>query len=371
MLISPSRPSAVQAAYVAQASRRQQLGQMLLVGFAGTMAQDAGVVALRRQAEAGEVGGVVFFGYNIDGPAQVRALIDHMRSWQTPLPLLISVDQEGGAVQRLGEGAGFHGWPSAKAVAALPEAQADAAMRGLAQELQQLGFNFNFAPFADLDDPASPIIGALGRSYGATPEAASRWAGLQMAALERHGVRSAIKHFPGHGSARGDTHRGLTDVTAHWHGDELSAFAALLAAYPVDAVMTSHLVHRRLDPSGTPVTFSAPIVQTLLRGELGFDGVVVTDDLGMGALVHDYDLGTIVERAIAAGHDLLLFGQNAAAAGRGQKGHAPIANLLAQAEAAIETATAQGRLAGDRLQQSLARLLRLKFFGADASPPQR
>ena len=358
------QPSAAQIAYVAQAPLRQQLGQMLLVGFAGTKPDDAGIASLRAQAEAGEVGGVIFFGYNIKSPEQLRALIGHMKSWHTPLPLLICVDQEGGAVQRLKSVAGFHGWPSAQEVAAMPAAEAEAAMDGLANELQQLGFNVNFAPCADLLDPASPAIGARGRSYGVDSQAVGHWAGLQMAAHRRHNVRSAIKHFPGHGSAQGDTHRGLTDATPYWRRDELAAFGALIATCPVDAVMTSHLIHRRLDPSDAPVTFSKPIVQDLLRGDLGYDGVVVTDDLGMGALVHDHSLGTIVERAIAAGHDLLLFGQNAAAAGRGARGHAAIDNLLALSVQGVEAGVAAGRLDANRLRESLGRIVSFKFLTA-------
>jgi beta-N-acetylhexosaminidase len=337
-----------------------QLGQMILTGFAGVRPGDDGVRALRERAERGEVGGIILFSYNIEGPEQLRALVAHIRSWQVPAPLIISVDQEGGVVQRMRPAQGFRGWPSPHDLAQMPAPAAHAAMDGMAAELRDYGINFDFAPCVDLHDARSPVIGALGRSYGTDPARVAQLAARQAQALGAHGVGVAIKHFPGHGSARGDTHHGLTDVTEHWDRRELQPFERLIAGPHVDAVMTSHLVQRHLDASGDPTTFSRPVVHDLLRGELAYDGLVVTDDLGMGALVHDYGLETIVERAVAAGHDLLVFGQNAAAAGRGERGHAPIPNLLPMVVQTVQQGIAQGQIDAAAIRRSAARIIDFK-----------
>jgi beta-N-acetylhexosaminidase len=333
-----------------------QIGSCLIVGFAGTQPEDPGVRTLRRLAESGQIGGVIFFSYNIQNPNQLQNLVAEMRGWSTPNPLIIAVDQEGGRVQRLSEQAGFHGWPSPWDVAAMALPQADEVMDGLAQELGTMGFNLNFAPSVDLHDTASPVIGALGRSYGPNAETVSYWAGRHMQAHRRYGVKSVLKHFPGHGHARGDTHSGLTDVTAYWQVEEMHAFAHALKAYGADAVMTSHVVHRGLDPSGVPATFSRVMVQTLLREQLGYDGVIMSDDLGMGALVAHYDTETIVAKALYSGHDFLLFGLNAAAAGKGQRGHVPIPHLYELAVQVVREGLQSGALSAHDLARTYERV---------------
>jgi beta-N-acetylhexosaminidase len=369
LLSSMKTPPATKAASLEAMTSAASLGQMIITGFSGTQANDAGVIALRERAECGHVGGVILFGYNIEGTSQLKALVRHIRSWQTPAPLLIAIDQEGGAVQRLRPNQGFHGWPSPHALSTMPSSEASGAMHGLARELQDFGINFNFAPCLDLHDAHCPIIGALGRSYGSEPHAVTTLALEQISALKACGVATAVKHFPGHGSARGDTHRGLTDVTMHWRQKEREPFEALIAANAVDAVMTSHLVHRGLDPSGDPVTFSRPVVYELLRGTLGYEGLVVSDDLGMGALVHDYGLPTIIERTVASGHDLLIFGQNAAAAGRGEQGHRPIDNLLPLVVETVRTGIEAKTIHPAQLERSLNRIANIKMrFVVPASP---
>jgi beta-N-acetylhexosaminidase len=346
--------------YIEQATLTQQLGQMIISGFSGTHAEDAGVKSLRLRAERGEIGGVILFNYNIQGPKQLKALVAHIKSWQTPLPLIISIDQEGGAVQRLHPNEGFHGWPSPLEVSAMPTDAAAASMDGLAGELRDFGINFDYAPCVDLHDRRSPAIGAQGRSYGSDPTHVAHWAQMQVAALNAHGVGTAVKHFPGHGSAQGDTHRGFTDVTPYWDRLELMPFAALISSKQIDAVLTSHIVNRDLDPSGDPVTFSRPIVHDLLRIQLGFDGLVVTDDLGMGALVNDYGLPTIIQRAVASGHDLLIFGQNAAAAGRGQRGHLAIDDLLPLVVKAVQDGIEAKSIDPSEIRRSLDRIATFK-----------
>lgn len=233
-------------------------------------------------------------------------------------------------------------------------------MQGLATELSDAGINLDFAPSVDLHHANSPGIGARGRSYGANPAVVSHWAEMQIAALGAHGVASAIKHFPGHRSAKGDTHHRLTDVTAFWSRSELMPFASLISTGHIQAVMTSHLVNRDLDASGGPVTFSRPIVHDLLRGKLKFEGLIITDDLGMGALVHNYGLATIAARSISNGHDLLIFGQNASAVGLKEQSHLPINNLFGLVLRSVELGIAAKSIDPSEVRRSLTRIVKFK-----------
>ena len=339
------------------------VGAHLVQGFAGTHAHDPGVRDLRQRAEAGELGGIIFFSYNVESPDQLRALVRHVRGWQVPehaRPLMLMVDQEGGHVQRLARSRGFHGWPGPQAVGEMAPQRARATLAAMAEEMAAYGLNVNAAPVLDLANPHGGLIGGRGRSFGSSPGLVTERAGWQIDAQRAHGVASVVKHFPGHGLSRGDTHAGAVDATRSWQRRELVPFAQLIRAGKVDALMSSHLVHHDLEPSGAPLTFSRTVMHGMLRGELGYQGVLVTDDLGMGAVAQHYAPEEAVVGALGSGHDLLLFGLNEAARGHGREVHKPFPELYARAGAAVRAALASGTLTPELLAQSQARLAKFR-----------
>ncbi|WP_235896719.1 glycoside hydrolase family 3 protein [Oceanidesulfovibrio marinus] len=333
------------------------LGQMVMVGFRGLMADPES--AIGQDIRAGRVGGVILFDYdvalksrtrNIDNPAQVLALTRGLQA-MTPDTLLVAVDQEGGRVMRLKPRYGFPDSPSAEL---LGEAGDPEATRGVAsamgQTLATAGFNLDFAPVVDVNvNPANPVIGGLGRSFSGDSEVVAQQAGAFVQGLHEHGVLSCLKHFPGHGSSTGDTHVGLTDVTRTWTEAELIPYRRLIAAGLVDMIMTAHIVNRKLD-ARLPASLSEKVITGLLRGELGFDGVVVSDDLQMGAIAKEYSPEKAAVLAIHAGADIVLFGNNL----NYDPGVARrvVAHLVKEVRA--------GRIDAQRIRRSYERIRRLK-----------
>ncbi len=282
------------------------------------------------------LGGVCYFPGRLDGspPDQVAATIAELAA-AAELPLLVSTDQEGGRVARLRGGFTLFGSAMSMAATGDLEAVAEAAY-ATGTELRAVGIQQVFSPVADLNaNPANPVIGT--RSYGATPTAAAPYLRAVVAGFARADVATTAKHFPGHGDTATDSHLAvpvLEHSLADWREGEGAAFAAAISA-GVDAVMTGHLVLRAVDER--PATFSAPVLTGLLRAELGFEGLVVTDALGMSGAV-----GDLVD-AVNAGVDQLLMPPDVPAA-------------VAQLGAAL----AEGRLPAARLDAACLQVLRLK-----------
>ena len=291
---------------------------MLLVGFRGTDAASASAV-LADISDRG-LGGVVLFNVdqptgspvrNIVSPEQLAALTttlqDAAGASAPPLaPLLIAVDQEGGQVARLGPDHGFPPTVSAAELGAEGNPRVtQRAGRDIASTLRQAGINLNLAPVVDLNlNPANPIIGALDRSFGADPQLVHRQAAAFIRGHHEIGVRTTLKHFPGHGSSVGDTHLGVVDVTDTWQPVELEPFGDLIHDGLADAILTAHVFNARLDPEH-PATLSAATINGILRRQLGWDGVVISDDMQMGAIRDAYGYADAVRLAILAGVDIL------------------------------------------------------------------
>jgi beta-N-acetylhexosaminidase len=277
-------------------------GQLLTVGFEGTSAPAALVERIGRS----EVGGVMLFRPNVEGPAQVAALVRALRAAApADAPLVVAADQEGGSVQRLR--APLTEWPDMFSVGAAGDvARTEAVGLALGRELAALGIGWNFAPVLDVHtNPANPVIGA--RAFGATPgdvvaQALAFWRGLRAA-----GVLGCGKHYPGHGDTQLDSHHDLPSVAhpeARLRAVELAPFAAAAAA-GVEALMTAHVVYPAWDPA-RPATLSERIATRLLRGELGFQGLLVSDDLGMRAVADRWPIEELVPGALLAGVDHFL-----------------------------------------------------------------
>ena len=283
------------------------VGQLLLVGFYGASRSSPSARLLARQAQRGQVGAVFFVHQNVGSLAQVKGLLDLFRDGGTA-PLL-AIDHEGGIVQRLTDAHGMSRLPAARDVAAsLSPDEAYALYARAGRELAALGFDINLGPVVDIDAPDNPAIGVFGRASGTEPDRITASAQAFLAGLSAAGILCAAKHFPGHGLAVSDSHEGAADISATWTEAELEPFARLIASPTAPPLMM--MGHLRLDPvapDGRPATISTPIVTGLLRRRLGYQGVVVTDDLDMKAVSDLMGRKEAVVQAIAAGCDLLMF----------------------------------------------------------------
>ncbi|MEA2608777.1 MAG: beta-N-acetylhexosaminidase [Chloroflexota bacterium] len=333
------------------ATLRRKISRLLLVGFRGLEIQSTDPITV---ALAGGLGGVILFdkhqqtgGWrNISSPDQLSRLTRALRD-AAPLPLIVAIDQEGGRVSRLNPAKGFPATRSEAEVGATGDpAVALAAGRGMGRTMAAAGIDLDLAPVVDVNiDPSNPAIGALGRSFSSDPSVVAAMAEAEIRGLHGAGVHATIKHFPGLGSANANTDFDAVDVTATWTEAELEPFQTLIAAGLPDAVMSAHILNRHLDPDW-PASLSPATIDGLLRKKLGWNGVVVTDDLDAVAITSQFTRPEAIARAIEAGNDLLTFAN--------QAHYFP--DLVAQLLDEIVGLVGSGRISEARLDQSIARL---------------
>ncbi|MGH3646777.1 MAG: glycoside hydrolase family 3 protein [Micromonosporaceae bacterium] len=347
-----------------QMSLEEKVGQLFMTyAYGETADTDApGDVSRNRSAygvdnaqqliEKYHLGGMIYFAWsnNVNNPRQIAGLSNGVQrvaaDQPSGLPLLISTDQEQGIVVRVGSPATQ--FPGNMALGAGRSSRdAFTAARITGQELRALGINQNFAPVADVNVNAlNPVIGV--RSFGEDPGLAAALTAAQTRGYQqRDGVSATAKHFPGHGDTDVDSHYGfpvINHTREEWQRLDAPPFRAAVAS-GIDAIMTAHIQVPALDPSGDPATLSRPIMTGLLRGELGYDGVVVTDSLGMAGVRQKYGDERVPVLALKAGVDMLLMPPK-----------------LDVAYHAVLDAVRNGELTERRIEQSVARILRLKFY---------
>jgi len=343
-----------------------RIGQMLMVGFRGTALDEA--PDIRRAIERQRIGGVVLFDYdvpsrsrerNIASPDQLRKLTGELQELSR-VPLLIAVDQEGGRVARLKPARGFPESPSARSLGRLgdPDSTGRAA-RTMARALKAARISMDLAPVVDLDtNPNNPVIGKLGRSYSADPAVVARQAGIVVRSLEGEGIVPVLKHFPGHGSSRADSHLGFTDVTETWRETELEPYRRLFREGYRGAVMTAHVFNANLDPNH-PATLSGATIEGLLRRKLGFRGVVISDDMQMQAIAGNYGLEDALRLSIEAGVDILLFANNTTRYDR---------HIAEKASKLIRRMVEKGAIPASRIDESYRRIMALKAAATEPRP---
>ncbi len=334
----------------------EAIGEMLLVGFRGTEVDEQNHIW--RDIRDYHVGSVILFDYdaptgtrgrNIRSAQQVKRLCSQLR--EASPSLLIGIDQEGGNVSRLSPRYGFPRSLTAQKSAEKGYDTVRHYARLTAEMLRGLGINLNFAPVADVNvNPSCPVIGGMGRSFSADTIVVTKCCAIWMDEQRAQGVASCLKHFPGHGSAKGDTHKGLVDVTKTWKRYELAPYSEL-AGLKLDMVMTAHVINRQLDPSGLPASLS-PRITSYLRDSLYFSGVIVTDDLAMGAIANQYTLEQTVRMALDAGADLLCLSNN------GGNGYDP--DIVPKVVKIIKNLVADGTVDPVRLHYSALRIRELK-----------
>lgn len=341
---------------------RTRIARLLVVGFRGLTIEPDDPIA-RAIAEGG-LGGVILFDRdeevgtrNVDSPAQVKRLVADLRALAPDRELIVAIDQEGGRVLRLSPKYGYPAVESQAAVGLEDEATVKAWADGIAATLADAGINLNFAPVVDLNlNPTNPAIGALDRAFSADPVVVMQDAAIETRAHRAKGVKTALKHFPGLGSASTNTDFGVADVTLTWRDAELNPYRELLDLGLVDVVMAAHVVNGQIDPSA-PASLSRATVTDLLRGQLRWDGVVVTDDLGAAAITKAFGLEDALGLALNAGNDLLLFAN--------QHDYDP--GLASRVIDVIERLVGQGTVAEARIDEAVARVSRLFDVTATSS----
>ncbi|MFJ5737580.1 glycoside hydrolase family 3 protein [Streptomyces microflavus] len=346
---------------IAGMSLEEKVGQLFVMRVYGHSATDPDQadidanlkeIGVRTAAElvaTYHVGGIIYFtwAHNTRDPHQIAALSNGIQraaqAGRSRVPLLISTDQEHGIVCRVGEPATL--LPGAMALGAggsRSDTRRAAWIAGA--ELAAVGINQNYAPDADVNvNPANPVIGV--RSFGSDPESVAELVAAQVKGYQGAGVAATAKHFPGHGDTSTDSHTGLP-VIGHtreqWEELDAPPFRAAIRAR-IDSVMTAHIVVPALDPSEDPATLSRPILTGILREELGYDGVVVTDSLGMEGVRTKYGDDRVPVLALLAGVDQLLNPPN-----------------LSVAWNAVLEAVRGGEISEARIDASILRILRLK-----------
>ena len=285
---------------------KSDFGQTIIVGFVGTEKTAPGFIDVMQNLESGRIGGVIFLPRNMANPTKLRDMTLAIKNCKCKFPPFIALDEEGGRIQRLGPKLKEKNLPSARETALLSDEQRHAIFETMATRVHNYGFNLNFGPVVDLDiNPKNKIIGELGRSYSKDHEEVTALAKEFIEAHRGRGILTALKHFPGHGSAQDDTHKVAVDVTAVWKEIEIKPYADLIQEDLADMVMVGHLASRKW--GGTATLKGSTAISDLLRRRLKYNGVVITDDMFMGA-VRD-DKRTAVDATISsfyAGADLVI-----------------------------------------------------------------
>jgi beta-N-acetylhexosaminidase len=320
---------------------REKIGQLFMVGFVGTSITPDLASFIKEY----KPGGVILFSRNLESVEQMVDLTNGLQACSPHSPLLISIDQEGGRVSRLPKG--FTIFPPCDLLGRCNSTElAYAAAATIAKELKAVGVNMNMAPVLDVNsNPDNPVIGD--RAFGATPGVVCELGMATAAGLQDNKVVACGKHFPGHGDTSVDSHKELPVVEASRERLEAVEFPPFRRAVTQGMVsmMTAHVLYRALDAE-LPATLSPTIITNFLRQELRYDGVVLTDDLEMRAIIDHYGVEDAAVRAVLAGCDVLLICKD--------RDHE------ITAFEAIEQGVASGMISTERLDISAARIARLK-----------
>lgn len=319
----------------------EKVGQLILAGFNGMSLTDEAKELINEY----KVGGFILFAHNLENPKHSVNLLNDIKleNQKNDIPVFLGVDQEGGRVTRLPT---LDGLPTNAKIGATNDAEYAFKYGELLGELVgSFGFQFNFAPVLDVNsNPSNPVIGD--RSFGGNPELVSEMGLATIEGMQSKGVIPAVKHFPGHGDTSVDSHESMPTVSKtleELEQMELIPFRAAIDA-GVDVVMTSHIALPKLG-TNDPATMSEKVITDLLREDLGFNGVVITDDLTMGAM-ESYGVAESANEAIKAGVDIVLVAF----------GHDKIIETFNRIKQSVET----GEITEERIDESVLRILRLK-----------
>ncbi len=330
-------------AQIKKMSMKEKIGQLVIVGLDGYDIDDYAEQLIKKHY----VGGFVLFKHNIKDAEQMLALINSLKQVNSvnKIPLFLSIDEEGGKVSRMPEE--FIKIPSSKRIGQINNTQLAYRVGNIfGEELKALGLNMDFGPVLDINsNPKNPVIGD--RSFGTDASIVSELGVQTMKGIQAQNIISVVKHFPGHGDTSVDSHIGLPTVNADMERLNNFEFVPFNEAIKnkVDAIMIAHILLKKIDPDN-PASFSKTIITDILRKHMKFDGIVITDDMTMGAVVNNYDIGESAVKSIIAGSDIVLICHE------NDKKEAVIT--------AIKRAVETGLISPGRIDESVYRILRLK-----------
>lgn len=303
-------------------SLREKIAQMLCFGFDGAYWSEAKELKDWLSSSDG-LGWLIEFDYdchrqayekNILSIEQLQNLNHDIKSYYASrhpqgLPIALSIDVEGGKVDRLARLSGYQRLPSAFALASSSPEERERAWVESAQFLKSLHFDLNFSPVVDLNlSPDEGIFGPYERCFSENPQKVCELAQEYIQILQKHGLMACLKHFPGHGSARDDSHKGFVDVTSSFQQQELIPYQLLIEKQNlVQCIMTAHVINRELDATGKPATLSKKMIREILRNQYHYQGLVISDDLQMYAIAKYFSKEDAIAQAIEAGADVLMF----------------------------------------------------------------
>jgi beta-N-acetylhexosaminidase len=322
----------------------EKVGQMLMVGIDGVKVSTASASFIQKE----HIGGAIINGYNVQSPTQLLDLNNQFRkinAQENKIPIFISVDEEGGKVSRMPPG--IMNLPNSKDIGDKNDVNiASKVGVAIGERVKAFGFNMTMSPVMDINsNPNNPIIGV--RSFGNNADVVTRMGVAEMQAIQKENIIPVIKHFPGHGDTDVDSHKGLPIV----HNDinrlnalELVPFKKAIQQN-ADMTMVAHILIPKIDPQ-YPSSLSKIVVTDLLRKKLHFSGVIITDDLTMGAILQNYDIGDAVVKAIQAGNDIALVCHG-------------LDNQM-KAKNAILAAVKDGKISEQQINNSVYRILKLK-----------
>jgi len=337
---------------------QQKIGQLFLIGFAGDILSLKHPIAEAISKE--HLGGVILFDkflaqkkdtHNIVSTEQLQKLTTDLQNLAGG-DLLVAVDQEGGRINRFRKERGFPVTPAASELGSAVDLQATViSARQTARMLKAVGVNLNLAPVVDINiNQDNPIIGRYGRSFSDNGQAVAAHAAAWIIEHRAEGIQCCLKHFPGHGSSDSDSHQGFVDLTMSWRKSELEPYRILIDAGHAEAIMVGHLINRNLD-AVYPATLSGTTLQTLLRQELHFTGIIISDDMQMKAITDHFGLEEACCKALAAGIDLLVIGNNLV--------HDP--DILPKAKSAVLEAVRRGEISPQRIEEAYCFVQKFKL----------
>lgn len=332
-----------------------KIGQMIMIGISDRTSLPAEDPIIE-ELEEGKIGGIVLFEKNVaasNSHNTLKQLTSDLQSHVT-IPLFVTIDEEGGRVHRLKEKYGFVAMPSAAHLGKLNNPDSTLYYnRRLAALLKDLGITLNYSPSVDVAvNPDNPVIVKAGRSFSSDPAIVARHAKLVIQAHHENGVKTILKHFPGHGSSSTDSHLGVVDVTNTWNFIELLPYNELLRTGDIDAIMTAHIVNRHWDASELPATLSKEVVTDMLRGILGYQGVVFSDDMQMHAISKNYGFEKAIGLAINAGVDVVMFANSVSKEDK--------VLSASEAHAIIRKLVRRGTIKRARIDEAYNRIIALK-----------
>jgi beta-N-acetylhexosaminidase len=336
---------------------RKKIAQLFLMGFRGSDVS-TGSEVLHMIQEVGP-GAVILFDqdmvhhkpvHNISSPKQLQELCGALHQTSS-LPLWIGIDQEGGLVNRLKSEYGF---PETNSHAYLGKQDnlewTYQQAKDIGSVLREMHISINFAPVVDIaKEENSSIIAKRERSFGRSSELVYRHAKAYLEGLGSEGIWGCCKHFPGHGSAKGDTHAGFVDITETWEVDELLPYSSLIEDGLCSMIMSAHVIHKDFDIQH-PATLSEHIIPKLLREKMGYDGMIFTDDMQMRAISNHYGIKEALKMGLNAGVDMFCFGNNLL----------PEPAKLSDLVCLVEQLLDEGLISENRIDQSVIKILTLK-----------